>query len=257
MKTDCQNKVTIVYPPLFGSSSSSDYASADIQVATQKLDDIRSIAQKAVSTANQTYLTNYPQQTTGVMAVTKGKSTTDQTVDTNTKQTMFAAISTDPVLTAALTDINGLYDNFMNSLLQVNATTGMTGSASVIQGFRLAKLLKGTQCAEEQKDRNGACPTPAVALADPYSIWTKKPAYVLLATVLNAGGTEHDHKTLWTALSSGDKITYSGGGVVNASLWSARYTSPLYVDVLRYRAPFSDLKAPADISGLDEGDNLK
>ena len=135
MKTECHHKVTIVYPPMFGSGSSSDYASADIQVAIQKLDDIRSIAQKSVSTANQAYLRTYPLQATSATAVTKGKSATDQTANTDTKQTMFAAISADPVLTAALTDINGLYDSFVNSLLQVNASTGMIGSASVIQGI--------------------------------------------------------------------------------------------------------------------------
>ena len=257
MKTECHHKVTIVYPPMFGSGSSSDYASADIQVAIQKLDDIRSIAQKSVSTANQAYLRTYPLQATSATAVTKGKSATDQTANTDTKQTMFAAISADPVLTAALTDINGLYDSFVNSLLQVNASTGMIGSASVIQGYRLAKLLRGTQCEEDNKNSDGACPTPTVIPTDRYSTWTKRPAYVLLASVLNAGGTQHDHKTLWTALSSGDQITYSGGVVVNASLWSTGQATPLYVDVLRYRAPFSDLKAPTDISGLDDGDNLK
>jgi hypothetical protein len=257
IKGVCKNGVTIVYPPLFGNASSSDYASADIQVAIQKLDDIRSSALKAVSAANQVYLTNYPKQTTNTTATTKGKSATDQTVETSTNQSTLAPITGDPVATAGLTDVNGLYDNFMNSLLQVNSSTGMIGSASVIQGYRLAKLLKGMQCTEDEKTPDGLCPIPAGAPVEPYSTWKKKPAFVLLASVVNAGGTQHNHKTLWTALSSGDKITYSGGVVVNVSLWSAGSASPIYLDVLRYRAPFSQMKAPADVTGVDSGDNLK
>jgi hypothetical protein len=257
LKAACKQKVAIVYPPLFGNASASDYETADIQLEIQKLDDIRGIVLKSVSAANKQYLTDYPKQATSVTAVTKGKSATDQTVDTTTNQTMFAAVAADPVLSAGLTDINGLYDNFMNSLLQINSSTGLIGSASVMQGYRLAKLLNGTQCAEDEIDADGVCPKPTDVPADPYSFWRKKPAFVLLASVVNAGGTQHTHKTLWTALSSGDKITYSGGLIVNASLWSANSASPLYARVLRYRAPLSKLKAPSNIDGLDAGDNLK
>ena len=106
---------------------------------------------------------------------------------------------------------------------------------------------------EGDKDSGGKCPSTT----DPYSMWKQKPAFVLLASVVNAGGTQHNHKTLWTALTTGDKITYSGGVVVNAFLWSAGSSSPVYVDVLRYRAPFSKIKSPGDVSGLDSGDNLR
>ena len=253
IKADCQHKFMIVYPPMFGNSSASDYSSADIQMAIQSLNDLRSVALKSVSTGNQAFLKSYPEQSTVVKATTKGKSATDQTVDTTTDQTALAPVSTDPVLTTALTDINGLYDSFMNSLLQTNPATGMTGSASVIQGYRLAKLLKGTQCAEGDKDVDGKCPSAT----DPFPMWKQKPAFVLLASVVNAGGTQHNHKTLWTALTTGDKITYSGGVVVNAFLWSAGSSSPVYVDVLRYRAPFSKIKSPGNVSGLDSGDNLQ
>jgi len=252
IRANCKNGVTVVYPPLFGRSSSTDVSAANIQMAIQTLNDLRTIALKNVSIGNQAFLSSYPQQTSVAKAVTKGKSATDQTVETNTNQSAFAQVSTDPVLSTALTDINGLYDSFMNSLLQINSTTGLAGSATVIQGYRLASLLTGVQCAEAQKDSDGQCPVDTL----PYPKWQQRPGFVVLASVANAGGTQHDHKTLWTALSTGDKITYSGGLVVNAVLWSAGSSAPLYLDVLRYRAPFSELKSPNNVSGLDAGDNL-
>ena len=160
----------------------------------------------------------------------------------------------DAVLTAALTDINGLYDNFMNSLLQVNASTGVSGSASVIQGYQLAMLLKGVTEAKESTAKDSS--KPEEKACGTYSNQVQRPAFVLLASVVSAGGTERVHKTLWTALSIGDKITYSGGAVVNVSLWRADSTSPIYVDVLRYRTPFYRMKDPSNVDGVDSGDNL-
>jgi hypothetical protein len=83
-------------------------------------------------------------------------------------------------------------------------------------------------------------------------------AYVLLASFVAAGGTERVHKTFWTALSTGDKITYSGGCVVNVSLWRAGSNSPIYADVLRYRVPFSKMnpKPSSGMDGVASGDNL-
>jgi hypothetical protein len=143
----------------------------------------------------------------------------------------------DTILTTALTDIDGLYDNFMNALLQVNPSTGVTGSASVLQGRRLATLIAGKLNADEKH----------------YEV---PPAYILLASVVAAGGTMHVHKTLWTALSTGDKITYSGGAVVSFSLWNVNSKFPIYSDNLRYRSPLMNIKAPSDTSGVDSGDNL-
>ena len=40
-----------------------------------------------------------------------------------------------------LADVNGLYDSFMNSLLQVNTSTGVVGSSSLIQGRELATVI--------------------------------------------------------------------------------------------------------------------
>jgi hypothetical protein len=105
----------------------------------------------------------------------------------------------------------------------------------VIQGFQLANILAGP--AEE----NGSF---------------MHPAYILLASILSAGGTIRDHKTLWTALSSGDKITFSGGVMVNVALWRSNDRAPLYSNVLRYRAPFSNIKGPSTTDHVTDGDNL-
>jgi len=248
--------LTIVYPPLFGKGSSSDFASADIQVEIQKLDDIRAKAVKSVDDANAAFITKYSPQKTAGTQTTTGVAP-GQTTATTSTVTGSAATTGDTVLTGALTDINGLYDSFMNSLLQINSSTGVMGSASVIQGYQLANLLKGVQKAEEAPAPPQA-PAPAPE-DDPYATWWKSPAFVLLANVANAGGTEHVHKNIWTALWSGDEITYSGGAIVNVSLWRAdsASTSPIYVDALRYRAPFSEIKEPAgNADDVDLGDNL-
>jgi hypothetical protein len=266
--------ITIVYPPLFGKGSSSDFASADIQIEIQKLDDIRRAAHSAVDKANIYYLRDNPQTTEATKTPTpitdsngrpirdsaNNPITHDVTVTTIKGST---AVTGDPVLTAALTDINGLYDSFMNSLLQVNSGTGVIGSSSVIQGYQLATLLKGVKDAPPTLGgpaAPAAAPPAAPAAAPPdYSAWYRSPAFVLLATVANAGGTEHVHKNIWTALWSGDKITYSGGAVVVTSLWrpgSGSSTSPVYSDVLRYRAPFSKIQDPGCMEGVDSGDDL-
>ena len=177
--------ITVIYPPLFGKSSSSDFSSADIQVQIQKLNDIRTIALKQNQTATK-----------------------------------------DTVVFNAVAEINALYDTFMNFLLQVNSSTGLTGSGAVVLGYRLATVL-------------GAANT-----------------YVLLSSVVAAGGTELDHKTLWTALSSGDKITYTGGAVVNVALWNSAGGPPLYRDVLRYRTPFTRIADPSSVTGVASGDDL-
>jgi hypothetical protein len=109
------------------------------------------------------------------------------------------------------------------------------GSASVIQGYQLANVLAGPA------EKNGSY---------------RHPAFILLASILSAGGTEHVHKNIWTALWSGDKITYSGGVIVNVSLWHSDDKAPLYSDILRYRAPFSNVAKPTDVTDVTIGDNL-
>jgi hypothetical protein len=179
--TGCNKQPTIVYPPLFGKTSSSDFATADIETDIQVLQDVRQYAHEIVHDENMQFLRDHPKIPSG-----------------------------DSIRLGALTDINGLYDSFINSLLQINAATGVSGSASVIQGYRLALLLK----------------VPATR--------------VLLASVVGAGGTEHVHKTFWTALSTGDHITYSGGLVVDVSLWKGIGGNPILSRIVEYKTAFKD-----------------
>jgi hypothetical protein len=208
----CKN-LELAYPPLFGAGSATQQAAQDIQDTIGLVQTARSDAHEAVGK---------------LIAVDKKQTT-----------------STYPgvALVSALTDIDTLYDNFMNSLLQANTTTGVMGSAAVIQGHELATLIAGTTFADA---------TPKIP--------ERAPAYVLLATVLAAGGTTHDHKTFWTALSTGDKITYSGGTVVGVALWQSASNSssptsllPVYSDILRYRIPF--MRQPA-VNAEDKENNL-
>jgi hypothetical protein len=62
----------------------------------------------------------------------------------------------------------------MYSPLQVNSTSGIVGGAAVIQGRQLATLVAGE--------------------TDPLTKVVQPPAYVLLATIIAAGGTTHQHK---------------------------------------------------------------
>jgi hypothetical protein len=143
-------------PPLYGKGSSSDYASADIRVELQALHDIRTRAHRAVVEANIKFLRDHSVQSTKSDKITtnsggSGGSTGKSTIDEKSTVEMKGSttITGDPAFTAALTDINGLYDNFMNSLLQVNGSTGVIGSAAVIQGYQLATLIKGTLSSDE------------------------------------------------------------------------------------------------------------
>ena len=99
----------------------------------------------------------------------------------------------------ALRDTNGMYDSFMNSLLQVNPSTGTAGSAAVIHGYQLANVLAGP--AEEME----IYPSRLYSLSE-YPLRRRD---------------KTRSQDLWTALSSGDKITFSGGVIVNVSLWQS------------------------------------
>ena len=236
------NGLKIVYPPMFGQGSAGNQAAIDVQTVIAEVQDARSAAHafvdKELTTAKGQTSTQYP----GLAQAT------------------------------ALSDIDTLYDGFINSLTQVNATTGQVGIQSVVQGHALADLLSGEPAIAAQPavlavpgqkavaaiKRNGR----VIQAAKPEILEIKAkdavdavpavpPAYVLLATVLSAGGSTHDHKTFWTNLSSGDQITYSGGAIIGVSLWQASQ-SPLYAKVLRVRFPFQksaasdDLTAPSD-----------
>ena len=211
----CNGKnLQIIYPPLFGKASTSDYSGADIQSILQAVEDARTVIQHMIAENNQYLLAHQ---------VPNG----------------------DPTLATMLSDTNGLYDSFMNSVLQVNSTTGVVGMASIIQGDELATLLAGEKNPPDPND-----PSTDTGYKVP-------PANILLASVLGAGGTEHDHKTLWTALTTGDVITYSGGLIVNVSLWNATKSAPTFSRVFRYRAPFSNVADPKSMVDVTDGDNLQ
>jgi hypothetical protein len=214
----CKGKA-VIYPPLYGYSSVSDYAAVDIETYLSWVN----AARKAAYTNLNLLLTD---------AETQDKITTKH-----------AAV------VAQLTDINGLYDSFMNSLLQVNSSTGVIGSAAIVQGRKLAILMSGHKKGEDISGDDAHKVT-----TDP--LGDVAPAYVLLATIVTSGGTQRDHKTFWTSLGSGDQITYSGGAIVNVALWKANSPTPVYSAELRYRTPFLSLKDPSQSTGVDAGDDL-
>jgi len=222
----------VIYPPLFGAGSASEFSSAAIHVSLEKLNYVRTKAHE------YTYASNRVNACGTAEHIKKSNLPPDEKAN--------------DILMQGLKDADGLYDNFLNSLLQINSSNGLLGSASVIQGFQLASLLAGRdkQDTKEVKDANGK------VLESIGGTKALPPAYILLASIVAAGGTERVHKTFWRALTVGDKITYSGGLVVNAALWRSVDKKPLYSDVLRYRADFTRLKKPGDKKDVDKGDNL-
>jgi hypothetical protein len=228
-QSNCSTK-TIVYPPLFGYGSSSDTAQVDVETDIQQLIDMRKAAHEDVDAQNIEFMRTHP-SAPATPAVPATPTTPAVPAKPATPGTG------DSVLTAGLADADGLFDSFMNSLLQVNSTSGIVGSAAVIQGRQLATLIAGT--------------------VDPKTKAGQPPAYVLLATIIAAGGTTHQHKTFWTALSTGDKFTYSGGVVVGFALWKSGLTSPIMTDMIRYRSPLMNIKAPTNLTGIGDGDTLK
>ncbi len=205
----CAAGKTVVYPPIYGVGSVTDYARVDIETYLSWLNANRQAVYKNL----------------------------DNIWGASESQTNITAQHS--AIIGQLTDINALYDNFMNSLFQVNASSGVIGSASVIQGHQLAMLMSGHK---KESDTDPIPETP--------------PAYVLLATIISAGGTQKDHKTFWTALGSGDQITYSGGAIVNVAMWKADSAIPVYSAELRYRTPFLKIKDPSAFTGVDAGSNL-
>jgi len=263
IKHTCSSqKLSIIYPPLFGTGSASKMEAADIEADIQLVDAIRSQAIAAVEDRNKAFIENYSStQTTDVDDTQKSpgnpaaKPPVPATKHTHTTIDGANTLSGDAILTAALTDVNGLYDTFMNSLLGINAATGTSGSTAAIQGELLAEVLCGEETESQQpcEGLKNLGAHSAAAGADPYAGWVRRPAFIVLASVANAGGTELDHKTFWTALSSGDKITYSGGVIVNVAVWKADSDRPVYASVLRYRVPFSDIEDPGDAADAKAG----
>jgi hypothetical protein len=219
----------IIYPPLFGPGSATDYSSAEIQTEIQDVDDARQIALTHADTAFK-----------ATLGMGDGR-----------------AANGDSIISSVVTDVNGLYDSFMNSLLQVNSSTGVIGSAAIVQGYQLYKLLSGYPLDTHEKP-------------------TKPKAFILLASILSAGGTEHDHKNFFRSLLPGDQLSYSAGVVVNVSLWRSGDAAaplptaenqispdtgraPIYSDVLRLRIPFTKFGTPRFLhssDGVVMGENL-
>lgn len=204
MNDKCKGKA-IVYPPLYGHGSVADFAKADVESDLAALNVART---GAYDRLNQ-YL-----GTDSVTTITQQQS----------------------MLEAQFTEINTLYDSVMNNLLQANSS-GVIGSAAVIQGRSVAQLLHGHVNKPIPPDADHSDPTP-----DPKP--NAAPAYVLLASIVSAGGTERDHKTFWTNLTVGDQITYSGGAIVNFSLWKQPSLVPEYAYEVRFRTPFLRINSP-------------
>ena len=225
------HSLEIIYPPLFGRSSNTDVSTSDMQSVIQELHDVRACTIKEIDGRTDTWaqkqLAAAPKPAPGATAANVN-------------------LTSDPITTPELTDVNGMYDSFMNVMLQANSTSGTYGSGAVEQGYQLATVLAGPIDPDKEK------PT--------YS----RPAYVLLASILSAGGTTRDHKSLWTALGTGDKFTFSGGVIVNVALWQATSKAPLYTKILRYRVPFEKVDDPTHptngrpkpYSDATKGDNL-
>jgi hypothetical protein len=166
------------------------------------------------------------------------QATNNDWITKHTPSTGVAPATGDPVLTAALTDVTTQYDNYIGPYLQLSSNGTSTGIGPVVQGYQLANLLAG------KADAAGQHPHPA---------------YILLATVVSAGGTMRDHKSFWTALGNGDKITFSGGLIVSVAMWQSNGNAPVLSKVLRFRAPFSDVQSPSntDTTHVTDGDKLK
>jgi hypothetical protein len=246
--------LTVIYPPLFGTSSTSDIAPSDMQSVIDELHDFRSCVIQQMDARNNNWLQQQKPAPAPAPAPGGGSALP---ANPNCKSSCASAsvnsspagntspgapaTTSDPITTPALTDVNGMYDSFMNSLQQLNSSSGTVGSGAVEQGYQLATVLAGPRGASSASGQ----PT------------FPNPSYILLASILSAGGTMRDHKSLWTNLGNGDKITFSGGLMVNVALWQANGKLPLYTDILRYRVPFSNVANPTvDSTPAKAGDNI-
>lgn len=242
-KTCDKNLASIGYPPYFGPGSPTDLSEAKIQAAIQAVDDIRREVHGVVDKHYQDLLTGTPNRV-------------------------------DVVMSAAISDVDTLYDNFVNALLQPNSSTGTIGSAAILQGMQLTDFLSrgfvqtpvlecvtGDQKGKVQCTLDDASTPPEpgsdqcrCTLSDNGSRGNEP--LIVLASVVAAGGTQHTKKNILTALITGDDITYSGGAAVNFSLWSPGDSKPQDQNVYRYRTDFKDMRKPTDQNHVDCGDNL-
>jgi hypothetical protein len=142
--------------------------------------------------------------------------------------------STDSCI-SAFNNLDATYNSFLTALSTSNSTTGQSAVAAAKQGYGLRALF---QSASDAKKVLGI--------------------YVSIAA---AGGTQQVRKNLITAVVTGDWIRYSGGVSVNVIIFEmAGKNSPsstiLFSDLVRFRTPLTNIKAPSDKKSLDAGDNL-
>jgi len=260
MKNDTSNAchanvvhLTVIYPPLFGTSSVSDISPSNMQSVINELHDVRSCVIQQMDARSDVWLKQQRSPSATGSAPDAGAApaaSSSSAANPNCKSSCASAnISTpggganpgaSPATTDPLTEVNGLYDSFITSLQQANSSSGAVGSSAVEQGYQLATVLAGPR-------------GPVSASGQPNF---PNPSYILLASILSAGGTIRDHKSLWRDLGSGDEITFSGGLMVNVALWQANGKLPLYADILRYRVPFSNVENPTVDPPAKAGDNL-
>jgi hypothetical protein len=233
----CGGKISAVdYPPLFGSGSASDIARVDIEMYLKTLNDSREYAHSDADGANKSFMREMATTVPNPSGADPNQhSTGDPNQHTSSATVAIPKGPVNPVLTAAVAEVDGLYDSLVNNtLFQVNGTTGQLGTASIVMGQQLETVLSNE----------------------------KQPAYILLASIVAAGGTQQTHKSIWTELWKGDRIYYSGGVVVNFSLWRADTANesatfnPEIAKVLRYRTPFKMIDDPSDPTGVSAGDNF-
>ncbi len=111
-----------------------------------------------------------------------------------------------------------------------SSSTPTAGFTSVLQGAALQRLISRPQ------------------------------TYILYADVVAAGGTQQVRKNLLTLLFTGDRISYSGGLVVNVALTDALDSSLVFSDTLRYRTRFSRIGRPKEsptVERTNSGDNVE
>jgi hypothetical protein len=136
-----------------------------------------------------------------------------------------------PLRITAFNSIDTTYNQFIQNWFGITSS-GQSGLTPIVEGYALRERLT----------------VPADA---------NRQVYAVFVNVATAGGTMQDKKNAITALVTGDRISYSGGVVVNAMIF--RKSSPqsvLYSDVLRYRTPLTRLVNPIHKNSTHYGDNL-
>jgi hypothetical protein len=145
---------------------------------------------------------------------------------------VLAVSSQDPCI-SAFNNLDGTYNSFLAGLSTPNAATNQPSLSSILQGYRLRALFQ--------------------------TATKTSPLLGVYVNVAVAGGTQQDRKNLLLSLFYGDLIRYSGGVSVNVIVFQVAGDDSkiLFSDLLRYRTPLKQIKAPAGYDGAGSaGDNL-